>query len=68
MEIVHHHLRVSSGRLDHRGVDREELLRVDGYIVLLGEVRSELGGPVDPLEVCREGAKTRLVWAKILVW
>jgi len=40
----------SSSGLDSRGVDLEELLSIDGVVVLFGDVRAELDGPVDPLK------------------
>jgi hypothetical protein len=32
----------------------EELLWVDGATVLLGQIGSELGGPIDPPQACCE--------------
>ena len=67
MEVVRHDLGASSGRLDGGGVDLEEFLRVNGAIVLLGQVWSELGGPVDPPQVRRESPAAGPVWAGVIV-
>ena len=48
MEVVGHDLRTPTSGLDRRGVDLVELLGIDGVVVLLGNVRAELGGPVNP--------------------
>ena len=67
MEVVRHDLRASPSRLYGSGVDMEEFLRVDGAVVLLGQVRSELGGPVNPPQVRRESLATSPVWAGVVV-
>ena len=54
MEIVHHHLFTATSRLDGRSVYLEELDGVDGPVVLLWQLRAELGGPFDPSELTRE--------------
>ena len=67
MEVVRDDLGASSYRLDGGGVDLEEFLRVNGAIVLLGQARSELGGPVDPPQVCRESLEAGPVWAGVVI-
>ena len=67
MEVVRHDLRASPSRLYGSGVDMEEFLRVDGAVVLLGQVRSELGGPVDLPQVRRESPATSPGWADVVV-
>jgi hypothetical protein len=54
MELVGHDLRPSTHSLDGHGVDLEEILRVDGIIVLLRDTWPEHGGPVN-LHVRSEG-------------
>ena len=63
MEVVRHDLGASPSRLDSRGVDLEEFLRVDGAVVLLGQIQPELGGPVDPPQGRRESPAAGPVWA-----
>ena len=67
MEVVCHELGASSGRQDGGGVDLEELIWVDGTVVLLGQVRLELGGPVDPPQVRRECLAAGPIWAGVVV-
>jgi len=51
VEVVGHDLGPSPSGLDGRGVDLKELIGIVGAIILFGDVRMELGGPVDlPLE------------------
>ena len=51
MEVVGQDPRAPSYRLNGVGVDLEELLRVDGAVILPRQVGRELGGPVDPQQV-----------------
>ena len=67
MEVVRHDLGASSGHLDGGGVDLEEFLQVDGAIVLLGQIRPELGGLVDPPQVLRERLAAGPVRAGVVV-
>ena len=67
VEVVCHDLRASSSRLDGGGVDLEEFLRVDGAVVLLGQVQLELGGPVDLPHVRCEWPGAGPVWAGVVV-
>jgi len=67
VEVVGHDLGASSCRLDGGGVDLEELLRVDGAVVLLGQIRSELGGPIDPPQVRHESPAAGPIWADVIV-
>ena len=67
MEVVRHDLGASPSRLDGGGVDLEEFLRVDGAVVLLGQVGSELGGPIDPPQVRHERPVAGLVRADVIV-
>ena len=67
MEVVCHDLGASPLRLDGSGVDLEEFLRVDGSVVLLGQVRSELGGLVDPPQVRLECPAASPVRAGVVV-
>ena len=62
MEVVRHDLRASPSRLYGSGVDMEEFLRVDGAVVLLGQIQPELGGPVDPPQGRRESPAAGPVW------
>jgi hypothetical protein len=67
MEVVGHELRPPTRILDGRVVDLEELLRVDGTIVLLQDIWPELGGPVDPPQVRSEGPAPGPVGSNIIV-
>ena len=67
MEVIGHDLGASPRRLDGSGVDLEEFLQVDGVVVLLGQVGSELGGPIDPPQARRESPIAGLVWADVVV-
>jgi hypothetical protein len=67
VEVVGHDLRPPTRSLDGRGVDLEELLRVDGTIVLLRDIWSELGGPVDPSQVRNEGPAPGPVGSNVVV-
>ena len=67
MEVVGHDLGTSPGHLDGSGVDLEEFLRVDGVIVLLGQIRPELGGLIDPPQAHRECPATGPIWADVVL-
>jgi hypothetical protein len=67
VEVVGHDLRPPTQSLDGRGVDLEELLRVDGTIVLLQDFRLEHGGPVDPSQVRSEGPTPGPVGSNVVV-
>ena len=67
MEVIGHDLGASPRRLDGSGVDLEEFLRVDGAVVLLGQVGSELGGPIVPPQARRESPATGLVRADVVI-
>lgn len=64
MEVVGHDLSPSAHDLDGRGVDLEEFFRTNGAIILLVKVRMDLGGPVDPAELRREGSVSCPIGAK----
>jgi len=57
----------SSSGLDSRGVDLEELLSIDGVVVLFGDVRAELDGPIDPSQVRGEGPACGPVGADVII-
>ena len=67
MEVVRHDLGASPHCLDGGGVDLEEFLWVDGVVILLGQVRSELGGLVDPPQVRCESPAAGPVRADVVV-
>ena len=62
VEVVGHDLGASPRRLDGSREDLEEFLRVDGAVVLLGQIQPELGGPVDPPQGRRESPAAGPVW------
>jgi hypothetical protein len=55
VEVVGHDLGSPTRGLNRRGVDLEELLRVDGAIIFLQDIWPELGGPIDPPQIGGEG-------------
>ena len=67
MEVVGHDLGTSSSRLDGDGVDLEEFLRVNGAIVLLGQIGPELGESIHPPQALRECPAAGSVWADVIV-
>jgi hypothetical protein len=67
VEVVGHNLRLPTHSLDGRGVDLEELLRVYGTIIFLWDIRTELGGPVDPPQVCSEGPAPGPVGTNVVI-
>ena len=67
MEVIGHDLGASPRSLDGSGVDLEEFLRVVGAVVLLEQVRSELGGPIDPPQARRESPAAGPVRADVVV-
>jgi hypothetical protein len=67
VEVVGHDLRPPTCGLDGRGVDLEELLGVDGTIVLLQDIRPDLGEPVDPPQVRSEGPAPSLIGSNVVV-
>ena len=67
MEVVGLDLGPSPRCLDGSGVDLEEFLWVDGAVVLLGQVRSELVGPIQPSQVCCECLAAGSVWADAVI-
>ena len=67
MEVVRHDLRASPSRLYGSGVDMEEFLRVDGAVVLFGQDRSELVGPIDPPQVFHESLVAGPIWADVAI-
>jgi len=67
MEVVGNNLLPSPCRLDGGGVDLEELIWVDGAVVLVGQVRTKLGGPVYMPQVRRECPATGPVRADVII-
>ena len=67
MEVVGYDPGPSPCRLDSGGVDVEELLWVDGVVVLLQQVGPKLHGPVAPPKVYRECPAASPIWADVIV-
>lgn len=66
MEVVGHNLGSFTHGLDVRGVDREKLLRINGVILFLMEIRAELGGPINPMKLGCEDLTSCHVRAQVV--
>ena len=60
-------MRISPRRLDGGGVDLEELLGIDGSVILLRQVRTKLGGLVDLPQVRHDAPAPGPVGADVVI-